>query len=55
MAKRNVSGRLAGYYREDREDVHVQEEEDCLVVGDGEMEEGVYVVERVVERRRKKV
>ncbi len=52
MAKRNVLGRSAGYYRED---VDVQEEEDCLVVGDSELEEGVYVVERVVERRRKKV
>ena len=51
MAKRNVLGRSAGYYRED---VDVQED-DCLVVGDGEMEKECKVVERVVERRWKNV
>ena len=55
MAKRNVLGRSVGFYGECVNEEEDEEEAGCLVVGDGEMEEGVYSVERVVERRRKKV
>ncbi len=53
MAKRNVLGRSVGFYSEFVGDE--KEEVGCLEVGEGDMEEGVFVVERVVERRRKKV
>ena len=52
VAKRHVSGRSEGFFVE----LSVfEEEEECLKVDDGEMEEGVFRVERIVERRRKKV
>ncbi len=42
-------GRSVGFYSE-----LVCEEVGCLEIGEGDMEEGVFVVERVVERRRKR-
>ncbi len=56
MAKRAVGGRRTGFYRRLVDDGGtVEVEVDCLVVVDEVLEEGVYKVERVVERRRKKV
>ena len=55
MAKRNVVGRSVGFYSELAVVGDEKEEVGCLEVGEGDMEEGVFVVERVVERRRKKV
>ena len=52
MAKRSVLGRSVGFYSE------LDEKEDevgCLEVGERDMEEVVFVVERVMERRRRKV
>ncbi len=54
MAKRAVGGRRTGFYRRLVDDGGTVEV-DCLVVVDEVLEEGVYKVERVVERRRKKV
>ena len=51
MAKRNVAGREIGFYRNENE---VEKEEMFLEV-EGDLEDGVYKVERVVERRVRKV
>ncbi len=55
MAKRSVLGRSVGFYSELVVGDEKEEEVGCLKVGEGDMEEGVFVVERVVERRRRKV
>ena len=55
MAKRSVLGRSVGFYSELAVGGEKEDEVCCLEVGEGEMEEGVFVVERVVERRRRKV
>ena len=49
MAARRVDGRVEGYYRRLLVDNVGDEDRDVvnLVVGDGELEEGVYKVERV--------
>ena len=54
MAKRSVLGRSVGFYSELVVGDEKEEEVGCLEVGEGDMEEGVFVVERVVERRRKR-
>ncbi len=41
-----------GFYCEVEED---DEESECLELRDGVLEEGVYIVKRIVERRRRKV
>ena len=56
MAKRAVGGRCSGYYErlvEDGGDVGDGLDGGNLVVVDGELEEGVFKVEWVVERRKK--
>ncbi len=52
MATRASTRRGLGFYCE----VEVEEEDDeCLEIRDGVLEEGVFTVERVVERRRRRV
>ena len=51
MTRRNVKGRGVGFYVEDEE----VEERSCLEVKEGDLGGDVFKVERVVERRMKKV
>ena len=53
MTKRNVKGRGVGFYVMIEEDEEVEER--CLEVKEGDLGGDVYKVERVVERRTKKV
>ena len=55
MAKRAVGGRCSGFYERLVEDGGDVVDGGNLVVVDGELEEGFFKVERVVERRKKKV
>ena len=51
---RVVRGRESGYYIDLVSDTEEEEEQEQLVVS-GELEDGVYSVERVVEMRKRKV
>ena len=55
MTKRNVKGRGVGFYVMIEEDSNEEVEERCLEVKEGDLEVDVFKVERVVERRTKKV
>ncbi len=57
MAARRVDGRVEGYYRSLLVDNVGDEDRDVVnfVVGDEELEEGVYKVERAVEMRKRNV
>ena len=53
--KRGCVVRGVGFYTELEEDYEDDVEEGGLYVRDGVLEEGVFTVERVVERRKRKV
>lgn len=58
MAKRGCAGRASGFYKrlvESCEEVEDEGEEEYLVVKGNVLDDDVYEVERVMERRKRKV